>query len=130
MKDNIDKIRNQLELREKQFDIDIRKYFRIFGIPFLKDNSRIIQDVISNVVRLRELNLKEFSLMLKECDTPLIRWYRFVGKIRKPFSKVRHRISELFRRECLCHDCIQKSLSERQCGMMKYMEKQLLEESK
>ena len=122
MKDNLDSIRKSLELKEGHFNDNIRQFFNLIGLEYSEKNRKLMKSLIFNGVLLQQLNYKEYVYMFKEAYTLQIRWYRLLGKIRKPFSRIRHLISGLFNRECLCHTCIEKALETRHCGMMKYFE--------
>lgn len=101
MKDNLEKVRRKLELKEKHFEENIRDFFKIIGISYEDENKELIQNIISDGLYIQELNVREYNLMFKEALTFQVRWYRLIGEIRKPFSRIRHFISELFNRTCL-----------------------------
>lgn len=66
MKDEIDKVRKSLELKEEHFELYVKKFFNLVGISYTEENKDILKSLIINGVILHELNIKECSLMLEK----------------------------------------------------------------
>lgn len=126
MKSKNDKIRNLISSKDKRFTQHIQKLAETLNIDYSDDFKDLLYNTIEDCFWLRQLKQQQFEIMWKEAKR-----YSIKHKIGSVFAKIQHLFSKLkWWSDCLCLDCIRKSLEHRNCGMKKYMEENLEEDFK